>query len=188
MDNLKNQNTTTPVHFMNMAGLLGICIALIVAFYYQLVKSELPCPLCLLQRVGLIIAGCGFLFNLCISVKNMHLGMVIIGGIITGVIATRQVLLHIAPGDAGYGSAFLGLHFYTWALVSSVLIIIAATVILFMSDLNIALRPLGIGALPGRIVSGLFVLLIAANLISTLLECGTGQCADNPVRYELLSL
>lgn len=40
----------------------------------------------------------------------------------------------------------------------------------------------------GRIASLLFILLIAANLISTVLECGTGQCADNPVIYDLLSL
>lgn len=39
----------------------------------------------------------------------------------------------------------------------------------------------------GRMASLLFVLLIAANLISTVLECGAGQCADNPVGYELLS-
>ncbi|WP_201276895.1 hypothetical protein [Microbulbifer sp. ALW1] len=31
--------------------------------------------------------------------------------------SARQVLLHIAPGNPGYGSPFLGMHFYTWALV-----------------------------------------------------------------------
>ena len=33
-----------------------------------------------------------------------------------GAIAARQILLHIMPGDPGFGSAFLGMHFYTWAL------------------------------------------------------------------------
>ncbi|KDS03141.1 inner membrane protein [Salmonella enterica subsp. enterica serovar Heidelberg str. RI-11-014316] len=86
-------------------GLLGICVALVVAFYYQLVRHELPCPICLLQRAGLIIAGFGFLFNLCFGLRGIHYGMVIIGSILTGVMASRQICLHIMPGDTGYGSA-----------------------------------------------------------------------------------
>jgi hypothetical protein len=30
----------------------------------------------------------------------------------------------------------------------------------------------------------IFILLVAGNLISTLLECGIGPCADDPVKYE----
>lgn len=55
-----HHHPTTFVHLINQMGLLGICVALVVAFYYQLVRHELPCPICLLQRAGLIIAGFGF--------------------------------------------------------------------------------------------------------------------------------
>ncbi|WP_415069892.1 hypothetical protein [Polynucleobacter necessarius] len=30
----------------------------------------------------------------------------------------------------------------------------------------------------------LFILLVFGNLVSTLLECGIGPCADDPVKYE----
>ena len=30
----------------------------------------------------------------------------------------------------------------------------------------------------------IFILLVFANLISTLAECGLGPCADNPVNYD----
>ncbi|EGQ4636628.1 disulfide bond formation protein B, partial [Salmonella enterica subsp. enterica serovar Molade] len=50
-----HHHPTTLVHLINQVGLLGICVALVVAFYYQLVRHELPCPICLLQRAGLII-------------------------------------------------------------------------------------------------------------------------------------
>ena len=30
----------------------------------------------------------------------------------------------------------------------------------------------------------IFILLVAGNLISTLLECGIGPCADDPVKYD----
>uniref|UniRef100_UPI0020C38DC2 disulfide bond formation protein B n=1 Tax=Salmonella enterica TaxID=28901 RepID=UPI0020C38DC2 len=75
----------------NQVGLLGICVALVVAFYYQLVRQELPCPICLLQRAGLNIAGFGFLFNLCFGLRGIHYGMEIIGSILTGVMASRQI-------------------------------------------------------------------------------------------------
>jgi hypothetical protein len=29
----------------------------------------------------------------------------------------------------------------------------------------------------------LFLLVVAGNLVSTLLECGVGPCADNPTSY-----
>ena len=35
---------------LDTLGLAGICLTLIVAFYYQLYLAELPCPLCLLQH------------------------------------------------------------------------------------------------------------------------------------------
>src|SRR5256885_13136851 len=34
------------------------------------------------------------------------------------VFSTRQVLLHILPGDPGYGTALLGHHYYTLALIA----------------------------------------------------------------------
>ncbi|WP_254498763.1 disulfide bond formation protein B, partial [Salmonella enterica] len=76
-----------------------------------LVRHELPCPICLLQRDGLIIAGFGVLFNLCFGLRGIHYGIVIIGSILTGVMSSRQLCLHIMTGDTGYGSAFFGLLF-----------------------------------------------------------------------------
>lgn len=171
---------------LNTLGLLGVSLTLIVAFYYQLYLSELPCPLCLLQRAGLIVAGLGFMLNLQFGPRGTHYGIVMIGALTTALIATRQVLLHILPGDPGYGSTFLGLHFYTWSLVSALLIILAVALVLIVSDrLTLSLPTV---ARCGRIASWIFVILIAANLASTLLECGTGQCEDNPAFYQLLGL
>lgn len=92
-----HHHPTTLVHLINQVGLLGICVALVVAFYYQLVRHELPCPICLLQRAGLIIAGFGFLFNLCFGLRGIHYGMVIIGSILTGVMASRQYVCISCP-------------------------------------------------------------------------------------------
>ncbi|WP_332065723.1 disulfide bond formation protein B [Bartonella sp. CB189] len=185
MENSEKKNSHFVI-FMNCLGLIGLSIVLLVAFYYQLVKFELPCPLCLLQRAGLILAGCGFLFNIYHNVKNTHYAMVILGCMVTGVIAARQVFLHITPDDLGYGSAFLGLHFYTWAFIISVLCILGVIIVMILTEM---LQVKRFAPLPSfsRLASFLFIFLITANLISTVLECGSGQCADDPVRYELLS-
>lgn len=182
-----NNHPMTVIHLANIGGAFGICIALAVAFYYQIVKHELPCPLCLLQRIGLIISGFGFLFNACVGVRNLHYGMVIMGSVLTGIMASRQVFLHIMPGDTGYGSALIGLHFYTWALISSVVIIAFTAVVLAISEMKFAAEPLTPSPVLVHFTGWVFLLLVLANLVSTILECGYGQCADNPTIYELLS-
>lgn len=112
--------------------------------------------------------------------------MVIIGSILTGVMASRQMCLHIMPGDTGYGSTFLDYTFIR-TLITSILIIIAVAVILAISSMNVAFRSLNINPDLFSIVGWVFLLLITANLISTVLECGGGECAANPVTYKLLS-
>ncbi|WP_375666381.1 disulfide bond formation protein B [Bartonella sp. TT121SHDZB] len=186
MEHVEQKNPHFAI-FMNTLGLFGLSIVLMVAFYYQLVKFELPCPLCLLQRVGLMLAGCGFLLNIHHKVKNTHYGMVILGCMVTSIIAARQVFLHITPDDLGYGSTFFGLHFYTWAFIISVLCIFAVSLVMILGELAHRFKEFSPFPVLSKTASFLFVFLIAANLISTILECGGGQCADDPVRYELLS-
>ncbi|WP_208433018.1 disulfide bond formation protein B [Bartonella taylorii] len=186
MEHIEQKNPHFVI-FMNTLGLIGLSIVLVVAFYYQLVKFELPCPLCLLQRVGLMLAGCGFLLNIHHKVKNTHYGMVILGCMVTSIVAARQVFLHITPDDFGYGSTFFGLHFYTWAFIVSVLCIGAVSFVMILGELAHKFKTFSPFPILSKTASFLFIFLIAANLISTVLECGGGQCADDPVRYELLS-
>lgn len=171
---------------LNTTGLIGISAALLVAFYYQLVLFDLPCPLCLLQRVGMILIGFGFLFNVRFGIKSAHYGIALIGCVVTGAIATRQILLHILPGDAGYGSTFLGLHFYTWSLLASIIAVVAIAVMMLLGKARPAAEEAIAVALWGKVSMVLFALVIVANLMSTVLECGGGQCADNPTFYQLL--
>ncbi|PIJ50664.1 disulfide bond formation protein B [Erwinia sp. OLTSP20] len=182
---LNTTNTYRMGIWLNTLGLFGINAILLIAFYYQLALSELPCPLCLLQRAGMMLIGFGFLFNICLGIKNIHYSIALFGCVLTEIIAVRQVFLHILPEDLGYGSTFLGLHFYTWALVASILITVAVAVIMTLhkSDSAQSLVP---KSLIVKIVIALFILLITANLISTILECGGGQCADDPTFYQLL--
>ena len=171
---------------LNMAGIAGTCIALLVAYYYQLGKMEMPCPLCLLQRAGLIMTGCGFFYNVRFGVRSAHYGAILLGSVVTGFIAARHISLHILPGDSGYGSTLFGLHLYTWGLIASVLTIIYVAIILIAGNQNHNSEVFVRMSVWCKCIVSLFILLIALNVISTVLECGAGACPANPIYYQLL--
>lgn len=177
--------------FCRPLNTLGLCvnnIILLFAFYYQLVLHELPCPICLLQRVGIIMISIGFLQNILFGIRNIHYGIALLGCIITIIIALRQVFIHILPGDPGYGSTLFGIHFYTWALLSSLLTMIGIALLLILQKENgdDVTTHFKLTIVLEKISITIFVLLIAANVISTILECGLGQCPSNPTGYQLL--
>jgi hypothetical protein len=101
--------------------------------------------------------------------------------------STRQILLHIMPGDTGYGSPLLGYHYYSWALIGfSAAIILLAAILMFDRQFD---RDDAMPAAPGAFAIAavwLVIGLTALNVISSLLKCGFGACAENPVVYELL--
>ncbi|HSD52837.1 MAG TPA: disulfide bond formation protein B [Burkholderiales bacterium] len=172
---------------LNALALLGVCGVMLYAFYWQIVRGELPCPLCLLQRAALLAAGLGFLLNVRFGSSESHYGIVIVSSVAGAAFAIRQILLHIVPGTGAYGSAVLGYHFYTWALVGFVALIAFAGVMLFIEAQFVEgvqdFRP----SASAQALGWLFVLIVLANAVSTLLECGFGPCPDNPTGYELLA-
>lgn len=173
---------------LNTLALAGICAILLTAFVWQIAFNELPCPLCLLQRLAFVMVGVGLLLNIRFGPSPLHYGMVIISALAGAFASGRQVLLHIAPGDAGYGSPFLGLHFYTWALLLFIAFIVYCAIMLMLDRRSADhANPRRCSRTAGAVM-WLFFLLVLANMVSTLLECGFGPCADNPVAYLWLSL
>ncbi len=176
------------IRLLNLLGLLGVSLVLLVAFYFQLFQNEVPCPICLLQRGCFVALGIGFALNLSVGPSRVHDAMMLVSGLLGAGTALRQLLLHIAPGDAGYGPPLLGVHFYTWAFVAFAGAILYVALLLFVeAQADRSARRQGEGPrLLGRLALWLFVLVVGANLLSTLLECGFGACADNPTFYEWL--
>ena len=166
----------------------GILLLLLMAYVFQFVFHELPCPLCLLQRIGFIGIACGFLLNLRFGLKPCHYAITLLFAFFTAMVALRQIALHIIPGDGGYGSAIFGLHMYTWSFIVSVLILIFTTILLgidgqyYIEKTKLVIKR--------KWIMHLLLFLIAAiifsNIVAVYFECGFAQCADNPVNYVAL--
>jgi disulfide bond formation protein DsbB len=173
---------------LNAMGLLGLSGILLIAFGYQFINGELPCPLCLLQRAAIAAAGVGLALNVCVGSRPAHYAITIISGVVGAVIAGRQVLLHIVPGTGSYGSPLLGIHFYTWALIAFALTIVAAAVLLIFERQFAPIAVDIVSDRPRRAEKSavvLFLLSVAANAVLTFAECGMGLCPDSPTSYEL---
>jgi disulfide bond formation protein DsbB len=173
---------------LNALSLYAVALVLAAAFAAQLVLHELPCPLCLLQRIMFAMLAIGPILNIRFGPRPSHYALSLLAAVAGAVASTRQVLLHIMPGDSGYGSALLGYHYYSWALIGFIAaIVLLAAVLLFdrqFEDDGAALPPTG--GIFAQIAVWLVIGLTSLNVISTLLECGFGACADNPTVYELL--
>lgn len=174
---------------LNALGLLAVCFILAAAFFDQIVNHDLPCPLCLLQRVGFVAVGVGLCLNVLHGPRPHHYGMMILAALFGMSVAVRQVLLHIVPGTGSYGDAVLGLHLYTWSAVFFFLILVGSGLMLLFDGQYAGRAEMG-ARFGGQVLAGiafwLMVLLAGANAVSAFLECGPGVCAEDPVRYRML--
>jgi disulfide bond formation protein DsbB len=172
---------------LNATGLYAVALVLAAAFAAQLLLHELPCPLCLLQRLQFTMLAIGPILNIRWGPRPSHYALSLLAAAVGMAFSTRQVLLHIMPGDAGYGTALLGYHYYTLALIGfAAAIVLLAAILLFDRQFEPDSATPPVAGVFARAAVWLVIGLTALNVVSTLLECGFGACAENPVLYELL--
>lgn len=170
----------------NVLDLLGVAIVLISAFYFQFLKHEIPCPLCLLQRFGFFLMAFGLLMNLTFDCRTSYYAFSAIGAMYTAVTALRQMLLHVVPGTGSYGSAVFGLHMYTWSfIISSLFLLMMMFALLFEKQFSrCVFKAPSYHVYLVRLLELIFIALILVNVVSIFMECGLLFCPDNPVHYK----
>ena len=180
---------------LNYAFLLaaGAVIAAILtaALVMQYAFGELPCPLCLLQRVAMLGVAFGILQNLRHEFSSRNTGISLIFALFLLVVAARQTLLDIypRPGHEYIGSAVLGLHMPVWSVLIALALIgaYAAKLVVLGGDAHMrGARPEMFPAM-ARLAGALAAVLIgiaAINLVSALFQCGLGEC--HTMGYALL--
>lgn len=164
-------------------------------FVFQFGAGELPCPLCILQRMGMMLSSLGALYVIVnslrgqLSSKNFTtgVGLAILGAMLGGMMSFRQIELHLAPNDPGYGEAVFGLHLYTWALITfGVVVLFCGAVLVFAHEF----QPVAPRAKWARnlawIVIWAFIATIAINMVVVFAEEGFNwYLPDDPSSYVL---
>lgn len=168
--------------YLNEIWIIILCGVITAAFIYEWVDDELPCPLCLLQRLGMIATAIGPFMNIRFGFRSVHYGFSIIGSFFGASVSIRQILLHICKDFPEYGHPIFGLELYTWALLVACASILGTAFLLMLLEKNEEyrkkhpIRPLGYIAIIYLII------IILANAVTTFLECGFTFCPDNPLR------
>jgi len=177
-----------------LAATLNVWVLVLIlaaAFGAQLIFGEPPCPLCVVQRIALMLCALGPSYVLiqardgALSGRDIAVGngLSIIAALVGAAVSVRQVLLHILPGDPGFGSPVLGLHLYTWCLIAFVCQITASGAMLigvaWLQEERVAWRIT-------TVTAGAFVVIVTANLLSVIAEAGLNwDLPSDPASYLL---
>jgi disulfide bond formation protein DsbB len=148
------------------------------ALAIQFFLHEHPCPLCLLQRLGMLGIAMGALFNVKFGPQKMHYGLSLFAALSGGFVAARQIALHVCPGFPKFGIPVWGLSLYTWSFIvfiSSVLYIAALLVIFNRKPIGNPTTKLNWW---GYTAFGLVFIVALINIFTTLWQCGIGPCRD----------
>lgn len=164
----------------NLNALIILVIAGIIsgAFWIQFVEHEQPCPLCLLQRLGMISVASGLMLNLWFGVRMSHYALSLLSALMGGFVALRQISLHVCPGFATFGLPVLGLSLYTWSFIVFVCCVLAISLLLFLynpEQQKEAVPPLS----PlSKLAIAALIFVTATNIVTSFLQCGFGPCQE----------
>lgn len=168
-----------------IAGILTTAMTLQYAF------GELPCPLCLLQRVALFGVCFGIMLNFRYGFSYQNTGFSLLFAIFLLVVSVRQSLLDIypRPGHEYIGSVVFGIHMPVWSIIIALALLIAYAFKLAMFGGEEFSREADAPAFPiirrlAGILSAYVIVLCLINLVSVVIQCGFGQC--HTFNYQLL--
>jgi hypothetical protein len=163
------------------------CI-LTTAMILQFYGGEIPCPLCLLQRVAMFGACFGVILHFRHGYSARNDGVSMLFALFLLIVSARQVLLDIypRPGHNYIGSSILGLHMPVWSVIIAVAILLAFAIKLtVLGDEHLRDRPPSpaLGRL-ARLLSLYVIAICLINLGSVLVQCGADAC--HTTGYRLL--
>ncbi|MCX4525998.1 MULTISPECIES: disulfide bond formation protein B [unclassified Streptomyces] len=167
--------------------------------FHQFGAGEHTCPLCVVQRMCMVLAALGAGHIVRTALRDGAVtgrdymtgwGLALVAVVAGSFASWRQTMLHVLPGDKGYGGELFGLHLYVWAWILFQLSVVAIGVVLAFAHATAdrAVPTAGPGAYRTVGLSALWFLglVIAANLVAVFLEEGFHWfLPDDPSRYEL---
>ncbi len=163
----------------NLNALMVLILAgvLLSAFSVQIFLHEQPCPLCMLQRLGMLGVATGALMNMKFGVSTSHYGLSLLSALMGGFVALRHIFLHVCPQFPAYGTPVFGLSLYTWSFI--VFVCVVTYIALLMIIFNKREKSHGKGQMMNgwcRFASCMILLVALANVATTFAQCKWGPC------------
>ena len=165
------------IRFANALFILVLMGILTAAYYQQFFKHERPCPLCILQRLGMFGVSLGLFLNLRQRIRTIHYGFSLLFAIFGAFVSLRQISLHVCPGFPIFGIPVFGLELYTWAFMAFALSIISIALLLLLKPKEVVIIKMNWFE---WVASTVLLLLLLSNFYTTYLECTFGPCIDLP--------
>ena len=195
IDAVASNSTRRLLALLNYVYLLMMMIViagiLTAAMVLQYARGELPCPLCLLQRIAMFGVCFGIIQNFRRGFSYQNTGYSLLFTIFLLLVSVRQTLLDIypRPGHAYIGSAVFGIHMPVWSIIIALCLLIAyaAKLAAFGGDEYLNEAPPSEFPLVKKLadILSLYVIAICAiNVISVFLQCGFNEC--HTFGYQLL--
>ena len=163
---------------VNILAILTIIGVLTSAFGVQFLLHEEPCPLCLLQRLGMLGVVCSLLLNVRFSIHASHYGLALLSSLVGGTVALRQITLHVCPGTVEFGVPVLGLSLYTWSFLVFASTVLGVALLLLIFDGSKREEPLKPFSKLTVLTFIASTLVLVINIIATFFQCGFGPCQD----------
>jgi disulfide bond formation protein DsbB len=179
---------------LNFIGLLAMVGVLSGAYVYQFYYRELPCTLCLLQRVAMMAVAIGAAMNVMLGPDPRHYGVCLVSALFGGVVSLRQTMLHINPyfdtaaakptlsaaTNPPFGQSVMGFDLYVWGVVVFGTVILAVGIIqLFRGQFRTTGPDPAWLARLAVVGVGLVFAMAALETLTTFLECGVGDCPND---------
>ncbi len=180
------------LNYLYLVAMMAVIAAILTAaMTMQYAYGELPCPLCLLQRVALFGVCLGIMLNFRNGFSYQNTGFSLLFVIFLLIVSVRQSLLDIypRPGHEYIGSALFGIHMPVWSIIIALAMLIAYALKLALVGGDDYLRETDVRTFPvidrlARILSVYVIALCLINLVSVVIQCGFAQC--HTFDYQLL--
>lgn len=181
------RNIIADLSELGLVSLLSvIAVVLTAAMVLQYGYGEIPCPLCLLQRVSMFGICFGLMHHFQLKDGARGVGLALVSAVSLLLISGRQTLIDIypRPGHSYVGSAVLGLHMPVWSVLIALSVMSALSIQIAVVG---GLQPRG-GDPPPKVArvarwTGLYVIMLSIiNVVSVILQCGFDACKTDGYR------
>ncbi|MBK0021348.1 disulfide bond formation protein B [Brucella pseudogrignonensis] len=181
---IDKQQTFATLLSIYLLGMMAVIAAILTAaMVLQYANGEIPCPLCLLQRVAMFGVCFGIILQFRYGFSYRNTGMSMIFSLFLLIVSVRQTLLDIypRPGHEYIGTSVFGLHMPVWSILIAVALLIAFAfqLIVWGGSTQLQHKSLTHQSLLRVLATALSLYVIAIgviNFVSVGVQCGVDEC------------